>query len=245
MLAKYLMYINYFLLAATLLFSLFFVCFVVFHSGLEKWNRKRRWNKVITNKTKEIIISQHNVKDPNLGHPFNEDDIRSFLQALDPSLLVGIEQILLTNRLDYMNIGYFGSYSPFRSFHTDEGATINLYPLEMEGNLYKYYVPTASPKELGSTSDFPTKEKFYFLLDQEAAKREMLFTLGHEIAHSYYYIKDQVLFGQELELKCDQFARKLGCKSLTFDEWFAERNQLYQGGAAVGYIHEISSFNGR
>ncbi|MFV8826434.1 hypothetical protein [Alkalihalobacterium sp. APHAB7] len=240
MLTKYLMYTNYFLLAVTMLLSLFFIGFVVFHSSLEKWNRKRRWNKVVTNKTREIKISKHKVTDPDMGHPLTVDDIRSFLQTLDPSLLVGIEHILLTNRLDYMNIGYFGSYSPFRSFHTEEGGTINLYPLEMEGDLYKYYAPTSITNRLGPNNKLPTSRGFYFLLDKEAAKQEMLFTLGHEIAHSNYFIKDQVLFGEELELKCDQFSRGLGCQSLTFDNSFAERNQLYRDRVRIGYIHELN-----
>ncbi|MDE5414022.1 hypothetical protein [Alkalihalobacterium chitinilyticum] len=240
MLTKYLMNINYFLLAATMLLSILFIAFVVFHSGLEKWNRKQRWNKVVTNKTREIKISKQEVNNPEMGHPLNEDEIENFLQTLDPSLLAGIENIILTNRLDYMNISYFGSYSPFRSFHTEEGATINLYPLEMEGDLYKYYAPISITRRLGPNNNFPTNEAFYFLLEKDVAKQEMLFTLGHEIAHSYYYIKDQVLFGEELELQCDQFSRGLGCQSLIFDNYFSESNPLYRAGVRIGYIHELN-----
>lgn len=161
--------------------------------------------------------------------PLSDQDISDFLARLQSSYstaLVGIDTISIEDREEGLSHMIFASYTPEHSVRSPLGAVIRLYPLERdiyETDKYRYYVDE--------------DKNCYWLLTEQEAKNEMLFSLGHEFGHNVIYSLERRMFGGEIEKECDEFAISIGESTIERD--LIENRELHSDGQKVGYYATV------
>lgn len=142
-------------------------------------------------KTPEIILDFEDTSDKRL--PITVDEVKDYISIIEdkkPRSLVGINQIILTDRKPNQPERMTASYTP-------DGYIIRIFPLNYDVYRNGYYIPI-------------TDEGYIRIgLTEEEAKHTQLFALGHEIGHHVIYKKSGQLFGEEVERQCDKFSEDL------------------------------------
>jgi len=163
----------------------------------------------------------------NLVYPLTDEEVISFIEKVkreNPIFLFDIKKIQIIDREPQLSMNIFGSYRV--EPHTYE-KTIHLYPVEKVGDLYKFPYYKSEKNEL------------YFLIEEHEMKRELLFTLGHEIGHNYIYQLKGTLHGEYVELEANERSRQLGCHSE--DHMFPYTKDVYHNGQNLGRVDLFDS----
>lgn len=178
----------------------------------------------------------------------SKDEIYTFLTEVRNKSrisLLGVENIVLTSRPKQLFKVFSGAYRPYQSYRSNEGATIFLYPFEKEDDLYRYYFGYKDKRNNEDVNDLDNDhyEEYYLLISKEQAKKEQLFTLGHELGHSTIYNLKEQLHGIDIEYFCDQFSKDLGGKTIQQDKETFLHSDIYKNGKKLGLVKDVLDEN--
>ncbi len=196
-----------------------------------KWRRQRNLKLIEKYKGyKPIKLNREKLSNPKLDFPISKDDILELVMKAERTFsfaLAGIEEISLEGR-GGESYQVFASYMPPSKLRSTTGATIRLYPFERDSgdsSLFRFYLDPA--------------ETYYWLMDEQEAKDEILFSLGHEIGHNILYNTERRIKDRDIENECDKISSLIGAVSR--QQKFEENKTVYKDGVEIGSIEDYWS----